>query len=335
MKGSEFLTRVADRVSPDSLRGMSQYLQDVEGVLHESLNFSVALVQQSANVTLIGGGKRFRPSLVYLSACACGSFDYQRSVQLGACMEMIHMATLIHDDVIDHAESRRGQPTACALYGNTASVLSGDALLAKAMVLLADDGDLEIIRHVSRVVVDLAQGEVRELEHRGHIEMSQDEHMEILNQKTATFIAACCYVGSKIADDGSNHSDALLAYGSKIGMAFQIADDMLDYLAEPTKTGKPRATDFREGCPTLPLICLWQKDIAHRDVIKDRFVNGQSEDDIDEIVAWMKGQSVFAEVTAISDQFITDAKQQLSTLPESDAKYLLASAAEFVCQREA
>ena len=190
-------------------------------------------------LTLRAGGKRLRPAFVSLAAAATGlPYDPSRARKLGAGLEMIHMATLIHDDVIDHAAMRRGKPTAAAEVGNTASILSGDVLLARAMSLLAEDGDLDLIRTVSAAVVDMAEGEVREVEVRGDFDLRSEDHFDILQRKTAALVEACCEGGAIIAGAPKPVTEALKAYGHHVGLAFQIADDLLDYRGDPAKTGQ-------------------------------------------------------------------------------------------------
>ena len=245
------------RLDQGALEELGAEIAAVELELAKQVRSQVKPVSTIGAHVLQSGGKRLRPAFLKLSAKVCGlPFAEERAHKLSACMEMIHMATLIHDDVIDHADTRRGRPTASSIYGNTASILTGDVLLSKAMAILAIDGDLEIIRTVSNAVVELAEGEVRELESRNKFDLDEEEHYEILRMKTASFIQCCCEVGARLSGADLAFRDALGAYGHHIGMAFQIADDLLDYTGDKKATGKPLATDFREGCATLPLIYL-------------------------------------------------------------------------------
>src|SRR4051794_21397897 len=196
------------------LNQVASEIQEVEKELAKQVSSNVELVEYVGKHTLEAGGKRLRPAFVTLSARACGNaFEPERTRKIGACMEMIHMATLIHDDVIDHSATRRGRETASAAYGNTAAILSGDVLLAKAMVILALDGDLEIIRTVSQAVVEMAEGEVRELEIRGQFDLTEAEHLQVLRMKTASFIQCCCESGAMIAGASDEVRRALGVYG--------------------------------------------------------------------------------------------------------------------------
>lgn len=323
------------RVSHDLLEAIAEEIALVEGELQNQLCSQVELVQNVGKHTLKAGGKRLRPALVTLAARSTGlPFDAERTRKLGACMEMIHMATLIHDDVVDNSATRRGRPTASVEFGNTASILSGDVLLAKAMLILAQDGDLEIIRCVSEAVVDLAEGEVKELELRGEFDLSEESHFEVLKLKTATFIAACCEVGAIVAGAKAAETAALRAYGYHIGMAFQIVDDLLDYRGDKARTGKPIATDFREGQATLPLIFLRERlSEAEASIARRKFGGTVNDDEVRMVADWMDTRGAFAKAEERARAHIREAIDALSPLPKGDAQELLGSVADYVFRR--
>lgn len=336
MKTATFFDTLADTFPPETLERVGQFVLDVEDVLKHQVRSSVDFVEAIGDLTRSGGGKRLRPALVYLSACATGRpFDRDRTVNLGACMEMIHMATLIHDDVIDDAATRRGKPTAFSVYGNTASILGGDVLLAKAMGLLAEDGDLAIIRMTSQAVVELAEGEVRELELRGQFRVSLEDHLAVLRKKTASFIECCCRTGALAAGADLPAQESLAKFGHHIGLAFQIADDILDYRGEQSRTGKPLATDFREGQATLPLIHLVPLLSEEEQAFTDhKFGNGVSEDDLKMIIGWMDQRGSFRQSDADAEAHVLAALASLDTLPETPERELLRSVADYVVHRE-
>jgi octaprenyl-diphosphate synthase len=326
----------AGRVDDATLRQIGDHIAEVEAELRVLVGSRVALVETIGAHTLQAGGKRLRPAFVWLSAKSIGRpFDPARARRLGACMEMIHMATLIHDDVIDDAATRRGQPTASAVHGSTAAILSGDVLLSRAMSVLADDGDLDVIRRVSRAVVDLAEGEVRELEIRGRVDLSYEEHAEILRMKTASFIECCCRVGARIAGANEAEEVALGTFGHHVGMAFQLVDDLLDYRGDHAKTGKPAATDYHEGCATLPLIALWPHlGEDERARISAGFGQSDAIAYVPEIIALMEARGAFREAEQAAADAITQAKHALAILPNTSARELLAAAADFVVARQ-
>lgn len=325
------------RVAPDLLEGIAREVALVEEELLQQTTSQSPLVERVARHVLRGGGKRLRPAFVSLAARAAGSpYEPDRTRRLGACMEMIHMATLVHDDVIDNSATRRGLPTAGTVFGNTASILSGDVLLAKAMSILAHDGDLEIIRTVSAAVVAMAEGEVRELEVRGDFDLSEEAHLEVLHLKTAAFIEGCCETGALVAGASPEVREALRAYGYHIGMAFQVVDDLLDYRGERVKTGKPLATDFREGCATLPLIYLrGSLTDAESRVARGLFGANASEDELRMVADWMTTRGAFVRAEGMAKEHIAQALEALRALPDNDACELLRAVAEYVLARQA
>lgn len=308
----------------------------VERELTELVRSRVRIVDEVSRHTLDAGGKRLRPAFVLLAARAVGrEVDEARARRLGACLELIHMATLIHDDVIDEAATRRGRQTAARIFGNTAGILSGDVLLARAMTVLADDGDLAIIRTVSRSVVEMAEGEAREVEVRGDFDLSEEHHLEVLRMKTASFVECCCRVGAMVGGGSEDEVEALAAYGHHLGMAFQIVDDLLDYRGEQRKTGKPMGTDFREGCATLPLIYVRDRLSAQeREAARKVFGTEICDEEVRALVAQMRRHGAFERAEAKAEEHIASALEALSRLADSDAKGLLEAATEYVLRRQ-
>jgi len=329
-----FLT-AAEGLDPVALEDIGNEIKLIEAELLKQVQSQVSLVADIGSHVRQAGGKRLRPAFVTLSARATGlPFDAARTRKLAACMEMIHMATLIHDDVIDNAATRRGRATANAVFGNTESILTGDVLLSKAMSILAQDGDLNIIRAVSSAVVELAEGEVRELECRNRFDLPEDEHIEILRMKTASFIQCCCEVGAMAAGASDEVRDALGAYGHHVGLAFQIADDLLDYRGDHAKTGKPVATDYKEGCATLPLIFLTEElSKEEREWASEGFGNGATEQDILDLCNLMDSRGAFVKAENRARKHLASACSALEPLPTTPDKDLLRTAAEFVILR--
>lgn len=337
MSARSFFGSVRDRVPAGALAQVASAIAASEEVLRREVGSDVATVQACGEQTLLGGGKRLRPALAVISARATGRpFDLDRAVHVGAALEMIHMATLVHDDVIDLADTRRGRPTASAVHGNTAAVLSGDVLLAKAMRLLAEHSDIGIIQMVSGAVVEMAEGEVRELECRGDIGLSEEEHMRVLRMKTAAFIEVCCRAGARMASAPAPVEEALAEYGHNLGLAFQVVDDVLDFRGDGAKTGKSWATDFRDGQATLPLIYLLPSlDEEESLFATERFGNGASEEDLRVLVALMTERGAFDAASDRAEQLVSSAVKSLSPLPPSDDRLLMETVARFVVEREA
>lgn len=324
------------QADPGLLSQIAEEVDRVEEELRALVASDVRLVHRVGKLILEAGGKRLRPAFVILAARSTGRpFDEHRARSIGACMELIHMATLIHDDVIDESPLRRGRPTASAENGNTAAVLSGDVLMARAMFALAQDGDVEIMRAVSEAVIDMAEGEVRELEVRGDFDLDAATHLSVLQRKTASFIEACCRVGAILAGADGATREALRQYGHHVGMAFQIVDDLLDYRGDRAKTGKSLGTDFRDGQATLPLIYLRDTlSDAESNIARRRFGNGPSDDELRMIADWMDTRGAFTQAEADAEAHIAKALGVLDGLPGSASRDLLETVAEYVVRRQ-
>jgi octaprenyl-diphosphate synthase len=321
---AELLGRVSDEVA------------EIEREIRLAVDSKVEIIRQVADHTLSAGGKRLRPAFVILAGKAINpNVDEDRLRRLGACMEIIHMATLVHDDVLDNSPTRRGKPTASATFGNVAAIMSGDVFLAKAMLLLAKDGDLEVIRTVSEAVTEIAEGEVLEIEARGDFDLEEESHLNILRMKTAAFIRCCCEIGALAAGGTKAQVAALGQYGEQAGMAFQIADDLLDYRGDKAKTGKPVATDFREGQSTLPLIFLREKlSEPELQIARRRFGGTVNEDEIRMICDWMASRGAFARSEQVARDYISKAQESLEILEPTLARDMLSAISEYVLARQ-
>jgi octaprenyl-diphosphate synthase len=315
---------------------LSRQVALVESELHLQMRSKSELVGKVASHTLEAGGKRLRPAFVAIGAMATGKdYDEQWVVEVGASMEMIHMATLIHDDVIDNSSTRRGRPTAAALFGNRASILSGDALLAKATVLISSKGQVDLINLLCQAVLDMAEGEVKEVEVRGDLSLHESTHFEILRLKTASFIAACCEAGGVIANATQESKNALRVYGNHVGLAFQLVDDLLDYRGDLSKTGKPIGADFREGQATLPLIYLREElNQKEHELLKARFGEAVSLEEIRMICNWMASRGVFQRCEAVAMDHVRKAMDAAERLPNPAARDVLNTVAEQIVQRQ-
>jgi octaprenyl-diphosphate synthase len=336
MSATTFIEGIASQIGPEIAESVTKDTRLVEDLLSKTLESEVAIVNNIGVHTVRAGGKRLRPAFVTLSARATGHpFNLDRTIGIGVCMELIHMATLVHDDVVDHAPTRRGLETANAIYGNAAAILAGDVMLAKAMVLLQKYGIRELSEVVSSAVIDMAEGEAAELMARTNFDIAFDDHIEILRKKTATFFEACCESGGLIAEAPLDHCKALGQFGLHLGIAFQVVDDLLDYRGDQTKTGKPQATDFREGCATLPLIFLRDKlTEGENEVVRARFGNGVSDDEIHMICNWMENRGCFAQTLAVAREHTEQALSALHLLPDTEGRRVLEALAEVMVVRQ-
>ncbi len=252
---AEMIEKAVNPAHVSFLDSIQEELAAVEALLGDEIRSDVRAAYAISGHTLSAGGKRLRPALVVLAARAVVQQFPPRTIYASAAAaELIHMASLIHDDVVDGAAERRGRPTANAAFGNQISVLVGDYLLAKSISLASREGNLDVIRVFSAVTVGLSEGEVLQITAKGDVDTSEETYLTIIGKKTAGFIAGCCEVGAMLAGASPGALSALTAYGWNCGLAFQIADDLLDYTGDPRKTGKPQCGDLREGKMTLPLI---------------------------------------------------------------------------------
>jgi octaprenyl-diphosphate synthase len=228
-------------------------LNAVNQVIVDRMQSRVSLIPELAGHLIAGGGKRLRPLLTL--ACA-RLFDYggTRHHKLAACVEFIHTATLLHDDVVDGSDLRRGKATANNVWGNPASVLVGDFLFSRSFELMVEDGSLKVLKILSHASAVIAEGEVAQLTAQRDVETSEDRYLEIITAKTAVLFAAACQIAAVVAERGGQSESALESYGRNLGIAFQLIDDAIDYVSDAETMGKDCGDDFRDGKVTLPVI---------------------------------------------------------------------------------
>ena len=234
-------------------------LNKVEELIVQRLKSDIGLIEKMSNHHLNSGGKRLRALLTLESAKLTGYNEDKRDINLAACVELIHSATLLHDDVIDESELRRGVKTTNSIWGNQSSILVGDYLLSRCFEMMVEDGDLEILKLLSSTSAKIAQGEVLQLQHKGEADLLEETYIDIINLKTASLFAAATKTGACLSRSNDKEKKALESYGRNLGLAFQIADDALDYYAKEKLFGKEIGKDFFEGKVTLPLITIFQK----------------------------------------------------------------------------
>ena len=322
-------TKFLDYIRPD--------LDAVEAQLHLELRSDVRTVYDLSNHILNAGGKRLRPAMVALAARAIDpDMSVHRLGRVGAAVELVHMATLVHDDVVDNTATRRGKPTANAIFGNGAAVLSGDYILARALKILVQDGDLHIIGTAVDVTVQMAEGEVMEIGATGNPCLPVEEYFEILRKKTAVFVEGCCRCGAMIAGASEKMEAALGDFGYRLGMAFQLADDLLDYTGDPLITGKPRGSDLRDGRPTLPfLLALEECSPVEKSKLMSAFGDAELSDagvlKINEI---LDRRCAFDRTREVARSHVEKSSYALSQLPPSRARDCFEELTDFVIQRD-
>ena len=233
-------------------------LKAVNEEIIKRMHSPVALIPQLASHIVAAGGKRLRPMLTLASAKLCG-YQGERHVTLATCVEFIHTATLLHDDVVDESELRRGMQSANAIFGNKASVLVGDFLFSRSFELMVEDGSLKVLGILSRTSSVIAEGEVLQLLTTNDTETGESQYLEVIKSKTAQLFAAACRIGAVVSERPKVEEDALESFGMNLGIVFQLIDDVLDYRADQVKLGKTVGDDFREGKITLPVILAFRR----------------------------------------------------------------------------
>ncbi len=296
--------------SVDAITAISQYLHD-------------------------GGGKRLRPALVLLSAGACG-FQGDLAIRLGAVVELIHTATLVHDDVIDAADTRRGRPSTNSRWGNHVSVLAGDWLYMQAFSLSLRERNFHMLDLLTSLTQTMVEGELLQLDQLGRIDLTEEDYFDLVSRKTAGLFAVCARMGAVVAAADDKTEAALGEYGWSLGMAFQLVDDILDFTSNPKKLGKPVGSDLREGKVTLPLIlalerCTTTERGLVETVLRERAYESVT---LEEVLALLDKYEAVGLARRRAAGFCEKAREQIADLPESAHKAALSSVTELVIDRE-
>ncbi|MFZ5569724.1 MAG: polyprenyl synthetase family protein [Thermodesulfobacteriota bacterium] len=309
-------------------------LEEIEQALRHNLNTYLDLVEKVAGHILFSGGKRFRPLLMVLSARLCGykgSYDKTFSV----IFEYLHAATLLHDDLVDEAAIRRGKPAANTVYGNAAAVLVGDFLLARSLSIAAATGKIEVIQSIGAITEDMSQGEIHQLISKGNIHLSEDQYIEVIRRKTAALIQGACHTGALVAGAPPDKTAALADFGLKLGMAFQMADDLLDYLADSKILGKEIGADLREGKMTLPLIYSLRKaSPENRRRMESIITHGNpSHQELVDLIQLLETYGGIDYTRRLAADYVTAAKTALALFQPSETRDLLFLLADYTLMR--
>jgi len=308
----------------------------VEEKIRSKLTSDVGLVQKMTNYHIKTGGKRLRALLTLGSAKLCGYTKGGRDINLAACVELIHSATLMHDDVIDTGVLRRGKKTPNSIWGNQSSILIGDYLLSRCFEMMVEDGNLEILKLLSSTSAEIAQGEVLQLQHKGEVDMLEETYLKIISSKTAALFSAATKSGAILSNTENKKKDALNFYGKNIGLTFQIADDTLDYNSELKLFGKKIGKDFFEGKITLPIILLFQKVNSVERKNLDVFFkqDTRSNSDLTYTLNLIKEYNIISECYKKADHYINLASNSLSVFKECKEKTILENLTSFSLERD-
>ncbi|MGB3627077.1 MAG: polyprenyl synthetase family protein [Henriciella sp.] len=305
----------------------------VETLLKARAKSPVDIIPDLSEYIVSAGGKRLRPMITLAAAKAVGSSKHATHA-LAAAVEFIHTATLLHDDVVDESDLRRGRPAAKSVWGNSASILVGDFLFARAFTLMVETESLEILDILSNASSVIAEGEVRQLAAQGRLDLPTEDYLAIIEAKTAALFEAASRAGA-LSGGSPEHADALAAYGKNLGLAFQIVDDVLDYGGTTSVIGKVVGDDFREGKITLPVIIARRRGKAEDHAFWARAldVSTQEESDLARAIHLIRATGAAEATIAEADAYVGLAKSALSSLPDSEWKTLLGELADFCVQR--
>ena len=313
---------------------MTEHMERVDALIVENMRSDVPLIPKLAEYLISAGGKRIRP-LLTLASTALFDGPMEKSYHLAAAVEFIHTATLLHDDVVDESGERRGKKAANLVFGNQASVLVGDFLFSKSFQMMVESESLEILRILSSASAIIAQGEVLQLVTTNDITTNMAAYIEVIESKTAALFSASCEVGAVLSDQNEKTVSAMRRYGMKLGTAFQIIDDALDYMADQEKLGKEIGDDFREGKMTAPVIfalenaneeerTFWQKTLGHKK---------QDDGDFDKAMEIISAHNALNRTITLAKTRAQESVDALADFPESQIRTLLCDLSDFTITR--
>jgi octaprenyl-diphosphate synthase len=313
---------------------VAEDMNGVNAVILERMQSKVALIPELAGHLIAGGGKRMRPMLTLACAQLLG-YPGTRHHKLAAAVEFIHTATLLHDDVVDGSGMRRGKRTANLIWGNSASVLVGDFLFSRAFELMVEDGSLKVLKILSSASCIIAEGEVEQLTAQRRIETDEEQYLSIIGAKTAALFAAACRVAPVVAEADEEAELALESYGRNLGIAFQLADDVIDYASDPEVMGKGVGDDFRDGKMTLPLILAYGRGSEEDRAFWRAAVSGEriGDDDLAHAIRLMRSTEALSDTIECARQYGRRAIDSLSNFRTGKAKSALTEAVEFAIAR--
>ena len=307
--------------------------QAVQALIAAQLESSVDTVSAVSRHVVQAGGKRLRPLASLLAAAACGERG-ERHIRLAAGIECLHTATLLHDDVVDFSERRRHQLTAGALWGNASSVLVGDFIYARAFQLLVSVGNADILATMADTTATIAEGEVMQLQCAGQVDIDEAACLEVVRRKTAALFQAATTTAATLSGAGPAQIGALSEYGLNLGMAFQLADDLMDYVGDPQRTGKNVGDDLAEGKPTVPLVyAMRQGEPADARTVRDGLSERRGER-FDAVIAAVRRAGALEYTQALAERYGAAAQSALSVFGDGPAVQSLARLADFAVQRD-
>ena len=329
----------AGKPEEDALSALLALLQDDMNACSRTIvarmDSPVALIPQLAAHIVAAGGKRLRPLLTLAAARMCGYAGGERHVRLAACVEFIHTATLLHDDVVDESRLRRGMASANAVFDNKAPVLVGDFMFTRAFQLMIEDGSLHVLRILCDAAATIAEGEVLQLVTQHDLTTTEERYLDVVRGKTAALFSAAAQVGAVVAGRPVTEEDALASYGHNLGIAFQLVDDALDYAADEAVLGKSVGDDFREGKITLPVLIAYQKGNGdERRFWRRTLEEGEhNEQDLAHAMQLLVQHAAIDETLSRAASFVHEAQLALGVFPPSALRQALADVASYTINR--
>jgi octaprenyl-diphosphate synthase len=317
------------------LRFAEEDLARVEAEIRQELHSEVDQIGEIGSYLLLSGGKRVRPMLLLLTAKLAG-YTGDRIFPLSAMVEFMHTATLLHDDVIDHSHLRRGYPTVNSRWGSSLSILVGDFLYAKAMALVVDDGDPQILKEITRVTMTMTEGQVMETLKVGDTTLSESAYLHIVEQKTAALFGACCFIGGVLGGLPATRCEGLRRFGLTFGNAFQLVDDALDFIGKEERLGKPVGSDLREGKVTLPVIITLQNALPEESAIILEFIGGEDKSTaaFQRVLTLMQKYNGIEYALKEAGRYVEQAKLELQAFADGPAYDLLLELTDFITKRD-
>ncbi len=309
-------------------------LEEFERLFKKSMKSSVGLVDLIAKYVIRQKGKKIRPLLVLLSAKLSGGVS-ERSYRGAVLVELLHTATLIHDDVVDNADKRRGFWSINAIFKNKAAVLMGDYLLSRGLMIAVDGKDFDFLGVITNAVKRMSEGELLQIQKTRKLDIDEETYFQVISDKTASLLETCCMIGSMSTSDNAEYHQAMKRFGESIGMAFQIRDDILDYEGSSKITGKPVGGDIKEKKITLPLIYSLKKvSKSEADKIRQMIKKNNGKDDTRQIIKFVRDNGGIEYALKTAHDFSEKAKESLKIFPDSQAKIALEGLVNFVIDRK-
>jgi len=310
-------------------------LEKIEIALKKNLQSHLDLVSEVAGHLLFSGGKRLRPLLIILCARIC---DYNKGdeISISTAVEYLHAATLLHDDIVDDAALRRGKPVANSIWGNPITVLVGDFLFARASSIVSSTGKMGVVKVMAEIMEEMSQGEIDQLVRKGDLNISEKDYMKVIRQKTAVLFQGACQTGAIIADAEKKKEKALSAFGLNIGIAFQMIDDLIDYISDTKTLGKEAGADIKEGKLTLPVIYSLKKASSSDRTFIHKMIENKnfSKHDFQTLIELLEKYKGISYVQDKAAFYIKKAKESLSIFPSSEHKEILTAIADFTLVRD-